>query len=96
MLKQMHLQQTNRPLDVVQVCNWWQIQDGPNYDDNSVLDEDERPEDAVNADFIANAREDIQALLDHIDRLRAESSRLKAANGHLEQEVRVMRARELA
>lgn len=30
-----------------------------------------------------------------VDRLRAEVSKLRATNGHLEQEVRIMRAREI-
>lgn len=45
-------------------------------------------------DIIVSA-ERLNILVSEIDRLRAEVSKLKAANGHLEQEVRIMRAREI-
>lgn len=50
------------------------------------------------AKFISESRQDVPDLLDEVERLKEEVkelSRLRAANGHLEQELQVLRSREM-
>lgn len=78
---------TPGPWHAVQICNWWHIQDGPRYDDNSVIDEDERPEAAASATFITHAREDIPRLLDFVDGLRTRYE--NAVRDHCEEDTAI-------
>jgi hypothetical protein len=59
---------TPGPAFPVQVCNWWMVQDGPNYDDNSVLDSDECDRAEGNAVLFSQASVIVPELLEEVKR----------------------------
>jgi hypothetical protein len=59
---------TPGPAFPVQVCNWWMVQDGPNYDDNRVLDSEECDRAEGNAVLFSQASVIVPELLDEVKR----------------------------